>query len=51
MVSGGDGYTALGRGRVLIGKTDGKLLASVVMAYVRAAGAIQAQIDGRIILK
>jgi 5'-nucleotidase / UDP-sugar diphosphatase len=51
MVSGGDGYTALDRGRVLIGKTDGKLLASVVMAYVRAAGAIQAQIDGRIILK
>jgi 5'-nucleotidase / UDP-sugar diphosphatase len=51
MVGGGDGYSALARGRVLIGKTDGKLMASVVMAYVRAAGAVQAKVDGRIILK
>jgi 5'-nucleotidase / UDP-sugar diphosphatase len=51
MVGGGDGYTALGRGRTLIGKTDGKLMASVVMAHVRSAGAVQARIDGRIILK
>jgi 5'-nucleotidase / UDP-sugar diphosphatase len=51
MVAGGDGYTALGRGKVLIGKTDGKLMASVVMAHVRAQGAVQARIDGRITLK
>jgi 5'-nucleotidase / UDP-sugar diphosphatase len=51
MVGGGDGYSAFARGRVLIGKTDGKLMASVVMAYVRAAGAVQAKVDGRIILK
>jgi 5'-nucleotidase / UDP-sugar diphosphatase len=51
MVAGGDGYTALGRGKVLIGKTDGKLMASVVMAHVRAQGAVQAKVDGRIILK
>jgi 5'-nucleotidase / UDP-sugar diphosphatase len=51
MVGGGDGYTALSRGRTLIGKTDGKLMASVVMAHVRSAGAVQARIDGRIILK
>jgi 5'-nucleotidase / UDP-sugar diphosphatase len=51
MLSGGDGYTALGRGKTLIGKTDGKLMASVVMAHVRAAGAVQAKTDGRIMLK
>ncbi len=51
MVGGGDGYSALARGRVLIGKTDGKLMASVVMAHVRAAGAVQAKVDGRITLK
>ncbi len=46
MVAGGDGYSALGRGKVLIGKTDGKLMASVVMAHVRAAGAVQARARG-----
>ncbi|MCA3564655.1 MAG: bifunctional metallophosphatase/5'-nucleotidase [Methylocystis sp.] len=51
LLGGGDGYTALGRGRVLIGKTDGRLMASVVMAYVRAAGTIQSKVDGRIFLR
>ena len=35
MLAGGDGYGALGQGRVLIGATDGKLLANEVMVYVR----------------
>jgi 5'-nucleotidase / UDP-sugar diphosphatase len=51
MLTGGDGYSALGRGRTLIGKTDGKLMASVVMAHIRQIGAVQAKVDGRIILK
>ncbi len=51
MMTGGDGYSALGRGKILIGKTDGKLMASVVMAHVRQAGSIQAKVDGRITLK
>jgi 2',3'-cyclic-nucleotide 2'-phosphodiesterase (5'-nucleotidase family) len=51
MMAGGDGYAALGRGKVLIGKTDGKLMASVVMAHVRAAGAVQAKVEGRITLR
>ncbi len=51
MMTGGDGYSALGRGKILIGKTDGKLMASVVMAHVRQAGAVQAKVDGRITLK
>ena len=51
MLGGGDGYTPLGRGRVLIGKTDGKLMASVVMSHIRQLGAVQARIDGRITLQ
>jgi 5'-nucleotidase / UDP-sugar diphosphatase len=51
MLTGGDGYSALGRGRTLIGKTDGKLMASVVMAHIRQIGAVQAKVDGRITLK
>jgi 2',3'-cyclic-nucleotide 2'-phosphodiesterase (5'-nucleotidase family) len=51
MLGGGDGYSALGRGRTLIGKTDGKLLASVVMTYVRQQGSVQAKVDGRIAIK
>jgi 5'-nucleotidase / UDP-sugar diphosphatase len=51
MMTGGDGYSALGRGRTLIGKTDGKLMASVVMTHIRQVGAVQAKIDGRILIK
>ncbi len=38
MLTGGDGYTSFGKGKVLIGLTDGKLMANEVMAYVRKAG-------------
>lgn len=51
MLSGGDGFDALGKGRTLIGKTDGTLLANVVMAYVRGLKTIDSRIEGRIILK
>jgi 2',3'-cyclic-nucleotide 2'-phosphodiesterase (5'-nucleotidase family) len=51
MVAGGDGYTALGRGRTLVGKTDGKLMASVIMSHVRAQGAINARTEGRIVFR
>jgi 5'-nucleotidase / UDP-sugar diphosphatase len=51
MVGGGDGYISFTKGRTLIGKTDGKIMASVVMAYVRQVGSIQAKVDGRITLK
>jgi 5'-nucleotidase / UDP-sugar diphosphatase len=51
LLSGNDGYTALTRGRVLIGATDGKLLANEVMAYVRRAGAVDAKLEARIIIQ
>ncbi|CAN7715969.1 bifunctional metallophosphatase/5'-nucleotidase [Bosea sp. LjRoot237] len=51
MLSGGDGYTALGRGKTLIGLTDGKLMANEVMVYVRRLGTVEAKVEGRAILK
>ncbi len=51
MFGGGDGYAALGRGRTLIGKTDGTLMANVVMAHIRRAGSVDAKVEGRIVLR
>lgn len=51
MFTGGDGYAALGRGKTLIGKTDGTLMANVVMVHVRKLGEVKAQIEGRITAK
>lgn len=48
LLAGGDGYTSLARGRILIGKTDGRLLADVVMSYIRGLKAIDAKVEGRI---
>lgn len=48
MLAGGDGYDALGRGRVLIGATDGKLLANEVMVYLREKGSLTTGVEGRI---
>ncbi|MDX2158105.1 MAG: bifunctional UDP-sugar hydrolase/5'-nucleotidase [Hyphomicrobiaceae bacterium] len=49
MLRGGDGYMALGRGRTLIGNTDGKLVANIVMSHIRALGTITAKVEGRIV--
>lgn len=51
MFAGGDGYGALGRGKTLIGKTDGSLMANVVMGYVRKIGTVDSKIEGRIVSK
>lgn len=51
MFGGGDGYAALGRGKTLIGKTDGSLMANVVMVHVRKLGTVEAKVEGRIIAK
>jgi 5'-nucleotidase/UDP-sugar diphosphatase len=51
MFGGGDGYSALGRGRTLIGKTDGTLMANVVMSYVRKLGKVESKVEGRIVAK
>ena len=51
LLAGGDNYAALGRGRVLIGPTDGKLLANEVMVFVRRLGTVAARPEGRIVLR
>jgi 2',3'-cyclic-nucleotide 2'-phosphodiesterase (5'-nucleotidase family) len=51
MLAGGDGYLAFGRGRVLIGATDGKLLANEVMTYVRSKGTVDPEVEGRIVIR
>jgi 2',3'-cyclic-nucleotide 2'-phosphodiesterase (5'-nucleotidase family) len=51
MLTGGDGYASFGKGKVLIGLTDGKLMANEVMAYVRKAGTVDAKVEGRIVIR
>jgi len=48
MLQGGDGYTMLGSGKVLITTTGGPLLATVVIDAVQHAGTIAPATDGRI---
>ncbi len=49
LLRGGDGYTALSGGKVLIGPMEGKLMASDVIDYVAAAGKVDATVEGRIV--
>jgi 2',3'-cyclic-nucleotide 2'-phosphodiesterase (5'-nucleotidase family) len=51
MLNGGDGYTPLTGGKVLIGARGGKLMASDVIDYIAAAGKVDAKVEGRITLK
>ena len=51
MLAGGDGYTSLGKGRTLIGKTDGRLLADIVMAHIRALGTIKGEAERRVVMQ
>lgn len=48
MLGGGDGYAALGGGRVIINGGNGNLLANDVMAYIEAAGSVTSAVEGRI---
>lgn len=47
MLGGGDGYTALSNGQVLIGPNGATLLATVVIAAVKKDGTISPTTDGR----
>lgn len=48
MLGGGDGYGALGGGKVLINAGNGNLMANDVMDYVAAAGKVTNTVEGRI---
>ena len=49
MLNGGDGYTALAGGKVLIDAKGGDLMANDVIDYIAAAGKIDAKLEGRIV--
>ncbi|MGB8813361.1 MAG: 5'-nucleotidase C-terminal domain-containing protein [Paracoccaceae bacterium] len=48
VLGGGDGYSALGGGKVLINAGNGNLMANDVMDYIVAAGKVTAKVEGRI---
>jgi 2',3'-cyclic-nucleotide 2'-phosphodiesterase (5'-nucleotidase family) len=48
MLEGGDGFSALGGGRVIVDKGNGNLMANDVMAYITEQGAVTTGIEGRI---
>jgi len=48
ILGGGDGYAALGGGRVIVNGGDGNLIANDVMAYVVAVGVVTSAVEGRI---
>jgi 5'-nucleotidase/UDP-sugar diphosphatase len=49
MLKGGDGYTALAGGKVLIGPKQGDLMANDVIDYIAATGKVDAKVEGRIV--
>ncbi|HET6466905.1 MAG TPA: 5'-nucleotidase C-terminal domain-containing protein [Geminicoccaceae bacterium] len=48
MLGGGDGYTSLENGKVLIDASGGKLMASQVIDYIAAKGEVAPEVEGRI---
>jgi len=48
MLHGGDGYSALAGGKVLVNKGNGNLMANDVMDYISKNGAIMNKVEGRI---
>ncbi len=51
MLSGGDGYTALSGGKVLVDARGGKLIANDVMVLVKKLGTVTSKVEGRIVLQ
>lgn len=51
MLRGGDNYSMLASGRILLRPEDGKLLANDVMVHARKLGRIAAKVEGRIALQ
>jgi 5'-nucleotidase/UDP-sugar diphosphatase len=51
MLNGGDGYTTLKGGNVIVDAHDGKLIANDVMVRVKKLGTVDAKVEGRIVIK
>jgi 5'-nucleotidase / UDP-sugar diphosphatase len=50
MLDGGDGYSALKGGKVLVDARGGKLIANDVMVLVKKLGTVTAKVEGRIVI-
>lgn len=50
MLRGGDGYSMLATGQVLVSPVDGPIMANAVMEAIQRARTIRPQLEGRIIL-
>ena len=48
MLAGGDGYTALGGGKVIVNEQAANLMANDVMTYVTKIGHVTSKVEGRI---
>jgi 5'-nucleotidase / UDP-sugar diphosphatase len=48
MLAGGDGYTALGGGKVVVNVQAGNLMANDVMSFIQKMGHVTEKVDGRI---
>jgi 5'-nucleotidase / UDP-sugar diphosphatase len=51
LLAGGDGYTVLAKGRIIIGPTDGRRVSNEVMAYIRRLGTVDIRPEGRIVIR
>ena len=51
LLKGGDGYSSLSKGKVLIDASGGSLMATTVMRYITTKGSVAPQIEGRIVAR
>jgi 2',3'-cyclic-nucleotide 2'-phosphodiesterase (5'-nucleotidase family) len=48
LASGGDGYTPLKTGEIVVGEAEADLVANIVIAHIQAKGDVAPSLDGRI---
>jgi 5'-nucleotidase / UDP-sugar diphosphatase len=51
LLKGGDDYSSLSKGKVLIDASGGSLMATTVMRYIATKGSVAPQIEGRIVAR
>jgi 2',3'-cyclic-nucleotide 2'-phosphodiesterase (5'-nucleotidase family) len=51
LLKGGDGYSSLSKGKVLIDASGGPLIATTVMRYITTRGPVAPQVEGRIVAR
>jgi len=51
LLKGGDGYSSLPKGKVLIDPSGGTMMATTVMRYITAQGSVAPQVEGRIAVR